>query len=548
MKIGIVKTANKCKHILYLKPFDLLPLMILFLLEVALSIILPLITVRFIDSLSDLCSINEYVLIMIVYFIFRIVNSAISCISDYLFDTKEFISSQNVRLRLMNALFDKNGAFFSSSRGGDIFATLDQDISMVASYFYKMVNVLSNIISAITVAVVLILLRWELFAIILLFIPISFYLNSKVNRKVSDYSTRCRDDFGKQESLTEEFVSNPMPMIQFGLKKMFIRKYSCSQKTYNKCYKRLAFYNMISGSCMDLSMTFASIVSMVYGGLLVINNKISIGVLVAFLEYIDSFISPLLSLTALKTMAYRLQPSLERICGLFDTKDDSPKRNMIDNCNNIKFDNVTFYYSHKNYILKDSTFSFESGKIYALLGKSGEGKSTIINLLLKLWRPQKGNIYIDNVDILNFDNEGLRNAISIVSQNSFFLHDTIIENVSLGVSYSYDQISNALEKVGLLESVLNFPDGMNTIIGDNGVVLSGGQRQRLSIARALLKNTPIVIFDEPTSSLDSLTEKVVYEAIKSLHNKIVIIISHHENVKDIADVIYYLENKKILKN
>lgn len=305
---------------------------------------------------------------------------------------------------------------------------------------------------------------------------------------------------------------------------------------------------MISGSCMDLSMTFASIVSMVYGGLLVINNKISIGVLVAFLEYIDSFTSPLLSLTALKTMAYRLQPSLERICGLFDTKDDSPKRNMIDNCNNIKFDNVTFYYSHKNYILKDSTFSFESGKIYALLGKSGEGKSTIINLLLKLWRPQKGNIYIDNVDILNFDNEGLRNAISIVSQNSFFLHDTIIENVSLGVSYSYDQISNALEKVGLLESVLNFPDGMNTIIGDNGVVLSGGQRQRLSIARALLKNTPIVIFDEPTSSLDSLTEKVVYEAIKSLHNKIVIIISHHENVKDIADVIYYLENKKILKN
>ena len=177
-----------------------------------------------------------------------------------------------------------------------------------------------------------------------------------------------------------------------------------------------------------------------------------------------------------------------------------------------------------NYILKDSTFSFESGKIYALLGKCGEGKSTIINLLLKLWRPQKGNIYIDNVDILNFDNEGLRNAISIVSQNSFFLHDTIIENVSLGVSYSYDQISNALEKVGLLESVLNFPDGMNTIIGDNGVVLSGGQRQRLSIARALLKNTPIVIFDEPTSSLDSLTEKVVYEAIKSLHNKIVIIL------------------------
>ena len=199
-------------------------------------------------------------------------------------------------------------------------------------------------------------------------------------------------------------------------------------------------------------------------------------------------------------------------------------------------------------LFRSSTFSFESGKIYALLGKSGEGKSTIINLLLKLWRPQKGNIYIDNVDILNFDNEGLRNAISIVSQNSFFLHDTIIENVSLGVSYSYDQISNALEKVGLLESVLNFPDGMNTIIGDNGVVLSCGQRQRLSIARALLKNTPIVIFDEPTSSLDSLTEKVVYEAIESLHNKIVIIISHHENVKDIADVIYYLENKKILKN
>ncbi|SVD87154.1 uncharacterized protein METZ01_LOCUS440008, partial [marine metagenome] len=243
--------------------------------------------------------------------------------------------------------------------------------------------------------------------------------------------------------------------------------------------------------------------------------------------------------------------SAERIFELLDTPEEHQEKNnktknLIIKKGSIEIQNVNFAYNDKK-VLNNLSLIIPAGKKIALVGLSGSGKSTIINLILRFFDPNQGKILIDNQDISLFSLNSLRQNISLVTQETTLFNDTIESNIRYGkLDASLEEVKIAAAEAEASEFINNLPNGLNTVIGESGIKLSGGQRQRIAIARALLKNAPILLLDEATSSLDNITEKEVQKSINNLmHNKTSLIIAHRLSTIEDADIIYIIENGKV---
>lgn len=210
---------------------------------------------------------------------------------------------------------------------------------------------------------------------------------------------------------------------------------------------------------------------------------------------------------------------------------------------------MTFYYEEKKPVLHDVFMEFKKGEIYAIVGPSGAGKTTLMHLLFRLWDCISGSITVDGIDIKDFDIDCLRGQISIVSQNIFLLNDTIYNNIVLGKEIADEELQHILVQAGLHEFINTLPNKLETVVGENGIKLSGGEKQRISIARALLKKNPILIFDEATSMLDNETEeKIISILLDSFKDTTIILIAHRLSTVKNANTIYVLNNGTIMEH
>ena len=241
---------------------------------------------------------------------------------------------------------------------------------------------------------------------------------------------------------------------------------------------------------------------------------------------------------------------MNRLNNLLNTKIDvknGTKTKAIQG--NIKFEDVTFYYEEKKPVLHDVFMEFKKGEIYAIVGPSGAGKTTLMHLLFRLWDCISGSITVDGIDIKDFDIDCLRGQISIVSQNIFLLNDTIYNNIVLGKEIADEELQHILVQAGLHEFINTLPNKLETVVGENGIKLSGGEKQRISIARALLKKNPILIFDEATSMLDNETEeKIISILLDSFKDTTIILIAHRLSTVKNANTIYVLNNGTIMEH
>jgi len=213
----------------------------------------------------------------------------------------------------------------------------------------------------------------------------------------------------------------------------------------------------------------------------------------------------------------------------------------------IRFENISFSYEKDKPVLRDIAFTVQPGEVIALTGASGAGKTTLINLLLKFYRPQSGLIYLDNRELGQIDTQWLRRQIGVVSQEIFLFNDTIENNIKYGrPSAGMEDVITAARNAGIQDYIETLEDGYNTIVGERGANLSTGQRQRISIARAFLKDPPILIFDEPSSALDADKETALKNSLSKLtRNRTTFIISHRMSMTDVATRIFELEGGKI---
>jgi subfamily B ATP-binding cassette protein MsbA len=290
-----------------------------------------------------------------------------------------------------------------------------------------------------------------------------------------------------------------------------------------------------------------------YGGHLVLmENSLSS---TAFITYIALAYTILTPAKAISKASYQVKSGLaaaERVFGLIEVentivnKPDAIEKNTFDS--KISLENINFRYEEEN-VLKDFTLEVPKGKMVALVGQSGSGKSTIANLLTRFYDVQEGSIKVDNIDIKDMKMDSLRNLMGLVTQDSILFNDTIKNNILLGKQDATDEeIIEALKIANAYEFVKDLPNGIETNIGDAGNKLSGGQKQRLSIARAVLKNPPIMILDEATSALDTESEKLVQVALENMmQNRTSIVIAHRLSTIQKADTIVVMKKGKIVE-
>jgi len=395
-------------------------------------------------------------------------------------------------------------------------------------------------------------LKLTLFVFILL--PVSGFIISSISKKLKASSGKAQKETGNFLSFIEETLTGLRIIKGFNAENVIQEKFNNSTLSFRKLMTSV-FHRQTLASPMSEFLGSATIIAILwYGGAEVINKTSALDSS-KFLGYILLFYTVLNPIKLITTTFYNIQKgeaSAERIMSVLNTKNSiEDKPNAVvkqDFTNKIEFKNISFKYKD-DYVLKDFSLTIHKGETVALVGQSGSGKSTLANLITRFYDVNKGDILIDDQNIKDVTKRSLRDLMGIVSQDSILFNDTIANNIKLGTQDATDTaILDAAKIANADEFIQNLPEKYNTNIGDSGNTLSGGQKQRLSIARAVLKNPPIMILDEATSALDTESEQLVQIALeKMMQNRTSLVIAHRLSTIQKADTIVVLKKGKIVE-
>ncbi|MDM1354268.1 ABC transporter ATP-binding protein [Myroides marinus] len=459
---------------------------------------------------------------------------------------------------IRNAMFKKSLelplSFFSEKRKGDIISRITSDVLEIQHSFLSILEVLvREPLTIVFTIVVMFGISTELTIFVFIFVPISGIIISKVGKSLKKSSQKASEEQGYFLSIIEESLSGLKVIKSFNSEKTFNDKFQDSTMSFYDLNNKILNRQNLSSPLSEFLGIVTIAVLLVYGGHLVLGE----GTLTSasFIAYIGMAYNILTPAKAMSKASYSLKrgnAAAERVLQVLE--EENPivsKENAIaktDFEKEIAVENISFKYEDE-YVLKDFNLTVPKGKTVALVGQSGSGKSTIANLLTRFWDINEGVIKIDNQDIRDVKLDDLRGLIGLVTQDSILFNDTIKNNLKLGNQDATDeQIINALKIANAYEFVKDLPNGIDTNIGDAGNKLSGGQKQRLSIARAVLKNPPIMILDEATSALDTESEKLVQVALDNMmKNRTSIVIAHRLSTIQKADLIVVMQKGVIVE-
>lgn len=459
---------------------------------------------------------------------------------------------------LRNALYIKTVdlplSYFSEKRKGDIMARVSAD---VLDLQYSFLSVLELIVreplSIIFTITIMLVISAKLTLFVFIFIPIMGLIISRIGKSLKRKSDRVQKEQGTFLSIFEETLTGLRIIKGFNAEEKFKEKFQGStSKLYHFSNKLLNRQNLASPTSEFLGITVIAIL-LWYGGRLVLVDGTLDGS--SFIAYMGLAYNLLIPAKAISRASYNIKKggaAAERIQEIITTQNiikDKPNALLKDSFDTeINFEDITFKYEEEN-VLQNFSLTIPKGKTVALVGQSGSGKSTLANLITRFYDVNQGKIMIDGIDIKDIKIKSLREQLGIVTQDAILFNDTIKNNLLLGVKdASDDDIIEALKIANAWEFVKDLPHGINTNIGDGGNKLSGGQKQRLSIARAVLKNPPIMILDEATSALDTESERLVQDALeKMMKNRTSIVIAHRLSTIQKADNIVVLQKGKIVE-
>ena len=444
--------------------------------------------------------------------------------------------------------------YFNEQKKGDIMSRLTNDLSDVES---SVINLLETLfrepVTILLFFAYLVVLSPQLTFFLILFLPLSGLIIGRIGRTLKKKSTKAQEKLGAILSTIEETLGGIRVIKAFNAEKKQLQKFDTQNEEYLNLKNRVIRKRDLASPVSEVLGIVAIICVLWYGGRLVLRNSfLDPGDFLAYILIFSQVIQPLKSLSAASYNIRKGAASIERIEHLI-AEDVSIKEipNPVilkDFEESLEFKNVGFSYGDKT-ILQNINLKIEKGKTIALVGSSGAGKSTLADLIPRFHDAVEGEILIDGTDIKKYSLKSLRNQMGIVTQEPILFNDTIANNIALGMDHvSEEQIMNAAKIANAHNFILTKENGYNTSVGERGNKLSGGEKQRLTIARAVLKNPPILILDEATSSLDTESEKLVQDAINNLmHNRTSVVIAHRLSTIRHADEIIVLQKGKIVE-
>ena len=459
----------------------------------------------------------------------------------------------DIRQTLFSHLQRLDVQFFDRNPVGRLMTRVTSDVEVLNELFASgVISVLTNLAHILGIMVAMLLYNWQLALVTFGTIPI--VLGAGFLYQI--YSRRAfreeREQLARINTFLQENIVGMITMKLFTQeRRSHLRFNERNQKYLNAKLRSGIYYVLYSYTLFQVTSSLALALIVWYGGGQVVQDTLTIGVLVAFISYAQRFFGPILGLGGKYTVFQSAMASSERIFQLLDTQptiaSTTPKSDTRTLKGEIEFKNVWFAYNDDNYVLRDVSFKVKPGEKVALVGHTGAGKTSIINLLCRFYEIDKGQILIEGVDIQEMNLEELREAISIVQQNIFLFSDSIEQNISLGnSSISSEQVKRAAQDVNLDRFVQKMPEGYNTQIKEGGGGLSVGQKQLVAFARALVSDPSILILDEATSSVDTETELLIEDALRRLmENRTSVVIAHRLSTIQNADKIIVMHRGEI---
>jgi ATP-binding cassette subfamily B multidrug efflux pump len=443
-------------------------------------------------------------------------------------------------------------SFYKQHSTGDLMNRITEDVGKVRMYTGPAVMYLVNtIVTVITVLVFMLNVNWELTLMVFIPLPILSFIIYKVSDKINKRSNKVQQELSNLTSHAQESFASIRVIKAYAQENYFTKSLDEKGDIYKKENLKLATIESYFQPTMVLMIGLSVMITIWYGGYLVMHKKIEAGNIPEFIMNVYRLTWPFAALGWVTSLIQRAAASQTRINEFLKTpsaiKNDSTSETKIDG--DIKFNSVSFTYPETGITaLKNISFHVKRGQILGITGPVGSGKSTIAQLLSRIYDTEQGEILMDNKNIKHLNLSDLRKSMGIVPQEVFLFSDTISNNISFASEkeFSKEEIETAAKNASVFDNIQEFPNKFETLVGERGITLSGGQKQRVSIARAIIKNPEILIFDDCLSAVDTETESLILNNLKRImQNKTCIIISPRISSIRHADTILYLKNGEI---
>lgn len=467
---------------------------------------------------------------------------------------------KDLRIEMFNKIIDLPISYYSEKRKGDIMARMLGDVNEVQNSFFSILElIVKEPMTILFTIIAMFAISIKLTIFVFVFIPISGFVISKIGKSLKSKSERAQYEGGYLISIVEESLSGLKVVKSYNAEGSFKTKFDASVSRLLKLSNSIGRKNNLASPFSEFMGIIVIAVLLWFGGNMVLVDKLPNGKAVLegaqFLVYMGLAYNILTPAKSISKATYSVKSGMAAAQRVFEvlevenTITDKPNAIVKESFEQkITLENINFKYEDE-YVLKNFSLDVFKGKTVALVGQSGSGKSTIANLLTRFYDVQEGSIKIDDTNIKDMTMNSLRHLLGLVTQDSILFNDTIKNNILIGkLDATDDEIIEALKVANAYEFVKDLPNGINTNIGDAGNKLSGGQKQRLNIARAVLKNPPIMILDEATSALDTESEKFVQVALENMmQNRTSIVIAHRLSTIQKADKIVVMNKGQIVE-
>ncbi|WP_095725427.1 ABC transporter ATP-binding protein [Enterococcus faecalis] len=484
--------------------------------------------------------------------------SIISSITSFIQERAMASLSERVTLRIRKEVTKKFKtlpmAFFDNHQVGDIISRSTTGLNQLSQVLLTGINqFFTSVVTILFAGIMLFYIDAKLTILVLLLIGGSTFMTTKIANKNKVFADQSQAELGQLNNKMEEYLAGNLVTKTFNQQQNAEKTIDAVNQQHYRAFKKAQFLNFAIYPAIRFINQLAFIISAILGAMLVLSGGITIGFLQAYLQYINQISEPISTASYVINSIQAAMASIDRIFVILDEADEQPEATHLETISSpkgaIEFKNVQFGYTPKKILMKNVDFSVQPKKTVAIVGPTGAGKTTLVNLLMRFYEINQGAITFDGIDITKLSRQNLRNLFGMVLQNTWLFEGTVADNIAYGKKdASREEIIEAAKIAQCDHFIRTLPQGYDTIISSENGALSQGQQQLLTIARIILANLPVVILDEATSSVDTRTEAHIQKAMETVtENRTSFVIAHRLSTIENADLILVMKNGDIIE-